>query len=185
MTSKSDARKDVKKIRQSFDRRKWLRLNKLLCDNFINNIDISPGINAMTFFPLPYEPDIKEITNYLFRKGCNVFLPKIDGSRLQVLRFTKTTVLKKGPFGILQPHCGNILKNPSLLDLVIVPGLAFDLSGNRVGYGKGYYDKLLEKLNCFKISPCFEFQVYNSIQTELHDISVDILITEKRIIFRS
>ena len=89
--------------------------------------------------------------------------------------------LSKGTFGIPEP----IERNPvplSQIDLVVVPGVAFDEQGNRLGYGMGYYDKLLRKLRAPAIALSFELQLLPSIPTESHDVKVSKIITEKRVI---
>ena len=91
--------------------------------------------------------------------------------------------LELGSYDILEPK-KECIREISIdkIDLIIVPGVAFDLSGNRVGHGKGYYDKLLEKTKAITVGLAFEFQLVENIPTEPHDKPVDIIITEKHII---
>jgi len=88
--------------------------------------------------------------------------------------------LEKGPYGILQPKATNKCRLSSGdLDVVIVPGIAFDLDGNRLGRGKGYYDRFLYSLpkKVFTIGLAFDFQVFDRLSTvESHDISVDKIL---------
>lgn len=89
--------------------------------------------------------------------------------------------LQNGPYGILEPK--KIIEiSPDKIDLIIVPGVGFDEKGNRLGHGKGYYDKLLQKSNAIKIGLAFECQIVDRIPTDKNDIPVDMIITEKRII---
>jgi len=91
--------------------------------------------------------------------------------------------LSIGSYGILEPRIEKIRKTDIKdIDLIIVPGVAFDRSGNRLGHGKGYYDRLMKKTKATKVGLCFEFQLLDEIPTESHDKSVDILLTEKRTI---
>ncbi len=91
--------------------------------------------------------------------------------------------LNVGSYGILEPRVEKIRKtNIEDIELIIVPGVAFDEKGNRLGHGKGYYDKLLDKTNATKIGLAFEFQISENIPTGKHDKPVDMIITEKRII---
>jgi 5-formyltetrahydrofolate cyclo-ligase len=91
--------------------------------------------------------------------------------------------LVEGSYGILEPEkdCNKEIPVENI-DLIIVPGVAFDLNGNRLGHGKGYYDSLLRRnRDVLTIGLAFEFQVIDSIPIEKHDIPVGIIITEKRI----
>ena len=91
--------------------------------------------------------------------------------------------LEEGPYGILEPKKERI-KEISIdeIDLIIVPGIAYDINGNRIGHGKGYYDRLLKNTNAIIVALAFEFQIMENIPTDEHDKPVDIIITEKRII---
>lgn len=91
--------------------------------------------------------------------------------------------LEEGTYGILEPK-KDLIKEISIdkIDLIIIPGIGFDLRGNRIGYGKGFYDRLLKNTDALIIALAFEFQIIEKIPTENHDRSADIIITEKRII---
>jgi len=91
--------------------------------------------------------------------------------------------LELGSYDIFEPKKECIREiSVDKIDLIIVPGVAFDLSGNRMGHGKGYYDKLLGKTKAITVGLAFKFQLVENIPTELHDKPVDIIITEKQII---
>ncbi|MHB8066004.1 MAG: 5-formyltetrahydrofolate cyclo-ligase, partial [Ruminiclostridium sp.] len=90
-----------------------------------------------------------------------------------------------GKYGILEPpllQC-NIV-DPNRFDVIIVPGSAFDKNKNRMGYGAGFYDRFLSKVSgkCNKIGICFDFQVFEKIPFDEHDVPLDLLVTEKKII---
>ena len=91
--------------------------------------------------------------------------------------------LEEGAYGILEPK-KDLIKEISIdkIDLIIIPGIGFDLRGNRIGHGKGFYDRLLKNTNALIIALAFDFQIIEKIPTENHDRSADIIITEKRII---
>ena len=92
--------------------------------------------------------------------------------------------LEISSYSILEPEKESI-KEISIdeIDLIIVPGVAFDKMKNRMGHGKGYYDKLLEKTQAITVGLAFQFQLVEKIPTEPHDKPVDIIITEKQIIY--
>ncbi len=88
-----------------------------------------------------------------------------------------------GSYGILEPRVEKIRKTKiGDIDLILVPGVAFDKKGNRLGHGKGYYDRILGKTNATKIGLAFEFQILDKVPTNENDKTVDIIITEERVI---
>ena len=92
--------------------------------------------------------------------------------------------LEQGTFGILEPRKNLIRKmNVHDIDMVVVPGVAFDAMRNRIGYGAGFYDRFLKKVrnNCFKVGIAFELQVIERIPADEFDMPMDIIITESRI----
>ncbi|KHO46627.1 MAG: 5-formyltetrahydrofolate cyclo-ligase [archaeon GW2011_AR3] len=89
--------------------------------------------------------------------------------------------LKEGMFGILEPR-KIVEMDKEDIDLVIVPGIAFDETGNRLGYGKGYYDKFLKLVGCPKIALSFEMQIAEEVPRHSNDVKMDIIVTEQRVI---
>ena len=97
------------------------------------------------------------------------------------------TDLIPGPRGILEPDSSRCNVVPiECIDIAIIPGVAFDEKGGRIGSGDGYYDRLIPKLSITtrKVALSFENQIISQIQMESHDKYVDIIITEKRIIYK-
>jgi len=92
--------------------------------------------------------------------------------------------LEMGSYGILEPK-KDCRRKVSIdeIDLIIVPGVGFDTKGNRMGHGKGYYDRLLDNSNATTIALAFEFQIIKNIPTESHDKKVDIIVTENEVIY--
>lgn len=117
--------------------------------------------------------------------GKKVFVPKvINKCDMLAVRIKNLDELKQGHFGILEPVSGEII-NPKELEAVVIPGVAFDKRGCRLGYGGGYYDRFLQNLkaDAIKIALAFEFQILDELPKEEYDILMDIIITEKRIYF--
>lgn len=102
---------------------------------------------------------------------------------IQISKLDYFTDLKPGAYGILEPTEEKQQLMPiTILDLIIVPGVAFDTRGNRIGQGGGYYDWLLNQSNATSIALAFDFQIIPSIPTEAHDQRVDYIITENQVI---
>ena len=113
----------------------------------------------------------------------NVVIPKVIQHEIEpsvIIDFDN--LVSSGKFGILEPI--EVMKIAyKNIDLVLVPGVAFDKEGHRIGYGFGYYDKFLKKVpKAVKIGLCYDFQVVDKIPKEEHDVPVDYIVTEERII---
>ena len=122
----------------------------------------------------------KHLINYLLENNKKVFLPKIIEDEMYAVPFDKQSTLSLNKFKIYEPN-GSPQKINNFV--CIMPLLAVDTKGNRIGFGKGYYDKFLKNKNCLKIGLCYDFQILDNIVTENHDIPIDIIISESRIIY--
>jgi 5-formyltetrahydrofolate cyclo-ligase len=110
--------------------------------------------------------------------------PVVDPEGLLFRRVEDVSVLRQGSFGIPEPDAACAIYPPEEADLVVIPGVAFDLGGRRIGYGKGYYDKALHQLEGKGklVAFCYDFQVVDEIVGEPHDVRMDLIITETRVI---
>lgn len=123
---------------------------------------------------------------YSLLQGKKVAVPKIINGEMNFYYISDLNELKPGFWGISEPTTSNIAMDTNAL--IIMPGLAFDWKLNRVGYGKGYYDRYLEKnKNCEykKIAFTYNFQLFNQINTNQYDVKIDQIITPTCIIKES
>ena len=136
-----------------------------------------------------YSPILNEVqTQVVFYKSIElekeVYFPRVDGSSLDFCRISNLEQLKKGNFGVLEPEDHLHKADLQEIDLFIIPGLAFDKSGNRLGYGKGYYDRALVNIpENKKIGICFNLQMLDEVPTTRNDQKVGTVITEMGIVF--
>lgn len=114
--------------------------------------------------------------------GKRFFLPRVNGLDLELLPYERTR-MQMGAFRIEEPT-GDDVTDPRQMELIIVPAVAFDRAGNRVGRGKGYYDRLLSKTNAYTVGVAYDFQLFDEINVDDHDIPVDMVITETHTIVR-
>lgn len=133
------------------------------------------------YHAIPGEVQTADFIEKWFRKK-KILLPVIEGDDLRLLLYTGKSSLKSGVFGILEPEKGAETVPDEEIDLIIVPGVAFDRQRNRLGRGKGYYDRLLATLKVPKIGICFDFQLQETIPVEPFDKKMDRVITENEII---
>lgn len=102
----------------------------------------------------------------------------MNGDELEHSKINSTNELVKNTLGILEPK-ENLKIDTRKIDLILVPLLGVDIRGNRLGYGKGYYDKFLQTAEALKIGLAFEEFVLDEIPSEKHDVKLDGFITEK------
>lgn len=109
-----------------------------------------------------------------------ILLPCVDGDDLILRQFTGMDCMKSGEqFGIGEP-CGKAYTTLEKIDMIIVPGVAFDKQNNRMGRGRGFYDRMLKSTpNAYKVGVAFNFQVLDSIPTEPFDVPMDKIISEE------
>ena len=110
-----------------------------------------------------------------------LFLPLVVGDDLRLLRYTGPASLQKGAFGIWEPKPDGEEAEAGEIDLIIVPGVAFDAQCHRLGRGRGFYDRLLSSLHAPKIGICFDFQLVPSVPVESFDHPMDHVVTETKV----
>ncbi len=160
-----------------------------IIDRKLNELDFVRGAETlMCYVSFGSEVFTHDIINAWLLRGKQVCVPRIikgKGKFMEAVKISSLEELETGTYGVLEPTAGqkNVV-NPDLIDVVIVPGCAFDLHRNRMGYGAGYYDRFLQLIsdNCFKVGIAFDFQIMDEIPCDEHDIPMDIIVTEQRII---
>lgn len=138
------------------------------------------------YSPIGNEVGTKEIRDHALSAGKRVFYPKSGkGENWDLIRVESAEELRVGRYGILEPIGDRIMtKQDQEGSVVFVPGLAFDLQGNRLGRGKGCYDRVLEKLGeeAKFVALAYDFQIVEEVPVEVWDRRVHQIITERRII---
>ncbi|MFZ0436426.1 MAG: 5-formyltetrahydrofolate cyclo-ligase [Chthoniobacterales bacterium] len=139
--------------------------------------------SVLLYAPLHGEPDP---TGILAQHGHKSFLfPRISGDFLELFRWSPGSDWIVGPFGVREPDPGTWERvEPGNVDLALIPGLAFDTSGRRLGRGRGYYDRLLgdRGFRAIKAGLCPEDRLLTEIPIEPHDVLMDLIITGQRVI---
>lgn len=116
------------------------------------------------------------LSHWVKTKSC--YLPQIEGDHLNVRCYEGKESLRQGQMGIWEP-VGALCTDYRVIDLVIVPGVAFDKEGNRLGRGKGYYDRLLPLIPAHTMGICFHFQLVEGLPVERFDVRMAQVITEQ------
>jgi len=138
------------------------------------------------YSPIGNEVATEEIRDHALRSGKRLFYPKLGhGGRPALIGVASADELRPGRYGILEPAGARMLTEEDQERLVVfVPGVAFDVQGNRLGRGKGWYDRALALLGerVTSVALAFEFQIVDGVPAERWDLKVHHIITEKRII---
>ena len=127
---------------------------------------------------LPYNQEVRTvpILQQALRDGKRVAVPKVYGEEMHFLYIEDLSQVEKGSFGIPEPIAdGPVATQEDAL--ILMPGLAFDPKGNRMGYGGGFYDKYLQaQPNHPTVALCYDFQMLPRLDTEEHDVPVDLVL---------
>jgi len=191
-------RKPGDKMEKAEIRKKMLAQRHALTSKYINDnsdliFDLLTGLreirdakNVLIYSHFNNEVKTGKLAGWLLFNKKRVFLPVVDGDVLLVADMS-STCFELNTYGVAQPERETAcFVRPDEIDLVIVPGLAFDEAGNRIGFGKGYYDDLLaQAVNATKIALAYDFQMTDGIHPEKHDIRMDMVATPKKIYGRT
>ncbi len=145
-------------------------------EKILNNNKVIETKNILVYVSKKYEIDTFKLIEELWNLNKNVYAPKVEGNNLKFYKIKTFNDLEIGNFHLLEPNTNEeYIENK---DTIIVPGLMFDKSGNRLGYGKGFYDRYLKDKNIYKIGICFSTMYVDKIKIDKFDIKMDEVITE-------
>lgn len=132
---------------------------------------------VLLYHSLPDEVDTHDFVRYWATRKT-ILLPVVKNDEIELRQYVVDKGLAEGSFGIQEPQ-GEAYEDFSSIHLAVIPGVAFDAEGNRMGRGKGFYDRLLSKLkdyDIYKIGICFPFQMVEQVPVEPHDIPMDEIL---------
>ncbi len=136
------------------------------------------------YAPVHNEADTSLVLATALDDGKRVAYPVVNGSSLEFRLVTGDDELLAGAYGIREPAASCPVMAIGEADIIVVPGVAYDVTGHRIGYGKGYYDKALHQMEGrgHLVGFCFDFQVVEALKEEPHDVRMDLIITDRRVI---
>ncbi|MCU4165957.1 5-formyltetrahydrofolate cyclo-ligase [Carboxylicivirga caseinilyticus] len=179
MFEKKELRKKIRLLKKDFSKEDAAYQEELIYKKLIDSIDFKNAKNILFYWSMNDEVSTHDfILSYY--KIKHIYLPVIKGDDLEIVLFSGEDCLVPGAkYGIPEPT-GEPLKDESIIDLVIVPGVAFDNSGNRMGRGAGYYDRILKRVpQAKRLALAFDFQMVTKVPVEPHDIKMDKIIHPK------
>ena len=160
------------------------RANYSIADAVLKRSEILHAQTICIYLPLPEEVDTKPIIEEFFRLKKTVVVPKVSGDRLELHAISSFNNLQKGTFGVLEPSDSCPLIGIPEVDVFIVPGIAFDTQGFRIGWGKGYYDTVLAGITVPRIGLAYDVQLIAHVPHTSYDVPMTVVITDKHIIER-
>ncbi len=169
--------------RKTMDADDYRKLSKRVQSLFLQSAVYKESRTIMCYLPVSNEPDTTLVIADAFDSERTVLLPHMQGDHIYPVLYAKGMPLKRGRYGVQEPSGPEFLPDHRI-DVVIVPGIAFDLHGNRIGYGKGYYDRFLCTLDKKTVKAGFSFKrcIVDTINNNDWDISVDMIVTETDIL---
>ena len=175
---KAEVRKQIRELKRAVP----LEEKILRSEGIMRQVEALPAFQQAATVLL-YWSMADEVQTHAFvekwYKDKVLLLPCVDGDDLRLRQYTGPECMVAGEqFGIGEPT-GEEFMNLDAVELIMVPGVAFDRTGNRMGRGRGFYDRLLKSTpNAMKVGVAFDFQLLDSVPTEPHDVKMDKVIVE-------
>lgn len=160
-----------------------LHLSLLIQGRFLDSEAYRQARSLALYSPVMNEVQTESVARRALADGKRLVYPRVVGSELHFAEVSALGALVPGAFGIPEPPGGCEVPLAEI-DLVIIPGVAFDTAGHRLGYGKGYYDRALAAgtPRPARIGFCYEFQLIANLPAAAHDIRMTQLVTEQRLL---
>ena len=172
---KSEIRKAIRAEKKRIGKEQLLKMSLPTTEKIEANEHYRNANIIMLYHPLWDEVDVRPLFNRALADGKRVILPTVKGDDIVPVEITTETQWIVGDFDILEPVAEPY--NGSI-DLIVVPGVAFDNNKNRLGRGKGYYDRfLVHHPNAYRLGVCFKFQIVPNVPTEPFDFPMNEIIT--------
>lgn len=172
---KNDIRRKIRAMRSMLLDSEKMSASEEVFERLENTAAFMMANNILMYHSLPDElPTRTFLKKWKDRK--KFFLPRVNGVNLDILPFDESR-LELGAFHIEEPVGDNIV-DVDEIELIVVPAVAYDRKGNRLGRGKGYYDRLLATTRATKVGVGYEFQLVDEIPSEVHDVPMDMVITQ-------
>jgi 5-formyltetrahydrofolate cyclo-ligase len=172
--NKSDLRAQVKNIVLTDKNKKGAKIVNAI----LNLPQFLHAKSVGLFMALGNEPCLKQVLDHCFLQNKQVFLP-VTTSEIKLSVVTKDTLFEKKKFGVFEPCPPKFINE--LPEIIFVPMVAYDKNLNRLGHGKGYYDKFLANKQMLKIGVCFSDFQFDAVPTDVYDVKMDIIACDEGI----
>ena len=172
---KNKIRNDIRELKKRFSLSEMKSKSNIIFDQLEKLNEFKESKVVMAYWSMPDEVFTHDFV-LKYYKEKEIILPVVQGDELELRIFNGLENLKEGAsFGIKEP-VGEAFHQLDQIDLIIVPGVAFDKNNNRLGRGKAYYDKILIQTKAFKVGVCFNFQMAPDVPVDQHDVKMDLVL---------
>ena len=183
MEEKKKIRKHILALREEMDLRSWQEKTKDVCEKVTVHSWFQEAKSIYCYVDFRRETGTADLMEKAWKMGKSVAVPKTDGEAMDFYYIHSLQEIAPGNFGVREPDPKRCRMADGKEGLLILPGSAFDVKGHRIGYGKGYYDRYLQlHPELFTMAVAFDFQVLEEIPHESHDRSVQVIVTDRRVI---
>lgn len=173
--TKSELRANIRALKKQYSASQLAEMSEAVCRKVLQMDAFQLTDTILLYQPLPGEVDVSPLIDSAYNAGKTVLLPVVAGSGLE-LRVYRPGAMAVGAYGIMEPT-GEVFRGFGSIGLAIVPGMAFDEAGRRLGRGKGYYDRLMPRISgALRVGVCFGFQLTAGIPCEPHDWKMDCVV---------
>lgn len=175
----------IREKRQQFSQQEKSKAAKTIASKLFREKHFLNAQTILLYSALAEEVPTEEIITKCLAEGKRVVLPRVKDDKIILSQIKDNKSLEKSTLGIFEPSLNNFVPvNLEEIEVGVIPGIVFDLNKNRIGFGKGYYDRFLEgvrkKGKIYLIGLAFDLQIVEKIPTSNFDVKMDKVITEKR-----
>ncbi len=175
---KRSLRKTIRGLKAEFSSDELRQCSRPIVDKLLSHPKVTLSHTILAYLSMEDEVDTHQLVDRLLAEGHRILLPVVvDDTNFEIREYTgRECLLRQGKYQIEEPQ-GNPYTALEDIDLVIVPGVAFDRKGHRIGRGRGYYDRFLRKIpQAYKIGVAFDFQLVDSVPVDENDLSMNEIL---------
>lgn len=184
-------RKEILKERDNINTVEREQMDKKILKRFFESNYYAEARNIFIYISYGSEINTRKIINKALKENKKIYVPRTEFKNrlMDAVEIKSLDNLTENSYGILEPLKKEPYIEPGELDLIVVPGVAFDRNGGRMGYGAGFYDRYFKKINTdnikkiTKLALAYDFQVIERVPMNEQDIPVNYIITEKEFIY--
>lgn len=175
--NKKELRRQIREKKRQFSDLQLEELSLPIIERLLAHPAVAGAKTILMYYSLADEVNTHRAIKEMAEEGKNVLLPRVISSEeMEIRRYKSDKDLTEGCYGIMEPT-GELFTEYEKIDVAIIPGMSFDSNNNRLGRGKGYYDRFLARVpHIYKIGICFGFQKLETIPAYDNDIKMNLVI---------